>query len=243
MTIPRIYCSIPLTTGKDASLDGQAARHLVRVLRVAAGDELVLFNGDGFEYPARVLSTGRDALTASVGPARDPGTEPSLPLVLCQGLARGARMDTAIQKATELGAQRILVIAARRGVVWLDDERAASRREHWQGVAASAAEQSGRVQVPAVSGPLTLAAALDALPDDALRLIAEPGTGCPLPDAPPAGGIVLLVGPEGGWDEAELELAKARGCAPLGLGPRVLRTETAPLAALAILQHRYGDMG
>jgi 16S rRNA (uracil1498-N3)-methyltransferase len=242
--------AVPLAEGLEIDLPAAAAQHVATVLRLRPGAPLTLFDGQGGEWAASVLATDRRGARARVG-AHDPvERESPLAITLLQGLARGERMDQVVQKATELGVARILPIAAERSVVQLGEARAERRIAHWQAVAASACEQCGRNRVPEILPPLALAAC-GAAPLPALRWVLDPATGRALPEAVATAQtsttglreVALLVGPEGGLSDTELALAARLGFEPVRLGPRVLRTETAGLAALAALQALAGDFG
>ncbi|RMF98985.1 MAG: 16S rRNA (uracil(1498)-N(3))-methyltransferase [Gammaproteobacteria bacterium] len=239
---PRTFHPGPLSGGDELVLGDAAARHLRTVLRLQRGARLVLFNGDGREYPAELLTTGKP-LRVRLDAARPGLADSPLAPVLMQGICRGARMDLVIQKATELGVAAILPLACERSVVRLDGPRAEARRQHWQGVARAAAEQCGRASVPRIGAAATLADGIAALPAAGSRLLLSPGAGTGIGAAlrqwPP---LVILCGPEGGFSDGERALAAGAGFTPVSLGPRVLRTETAPLVALAILQYLYGDL-
>ncbi len=202
----------------------------------------MLFNGDGLEYPGELVVTGKQ-LRVQLDEPRPGLPESPLGLILLAGISRGQRMDLVIQKATELGAAAIRPIASERSVVRLDAARVEARLRHWRSIAVAAAEQCGRAGVPSVAEPARLADCLAALPAGGSRLLLDP-TGQPRLTAavrswPP---LVVLCGPEGGLSEPERRLAVAQGFTAVALGPRILRTETAPLAALAILQYRFGDL-
>jgi 16S rRNA (uracil1498-N3)-methyltransferase len=221
----------------------------VRVLRLREGDACVLFNGDGFDHDVTIASATKRGVDAVVGDARAIDNESPLRLVLLQGIARGEKMDLILQKATELGAHSFVPVKMARSTVRLDERAALVRQQHWQAVVTSACEQSGRNTVPAVAAPATLSQCLGPAPG--LRLLLAPGEGSQslsalLAGATPTGGLLqrieLLVGPEGGFDPAETAAATAAGFQSCRLGPRILRTETAGLAALAALQTLAGDL-
>lgn len=247
MITPRFYCPPPLRANVRMALPQNAARHAGRVLRLRAGDDLVLFDGAGGEYAARIVELGRDQVTVDVLEWRDAESEAPIRITLVQALQAGEKMDLTVQKAVELGVTRIVPVASTRSVVRLDGERAQRRLEHWRGVVVSACEQCGRNRVPEVT-PL---AGLDrwlGRPVDAgvLRLMLAPGAAATLDGiaAPaPAGEIELLIGAEGGLTPEEVALAGAAGYLSIRLGPRILRTETAGLAALAAIQCLWGDFG
>lgn len=235
----RVYEPQPLATGAELDLGERNQQHLVRVLRLQAGDAFVIFNGDGGEYGARIASTGKRDCRVLVGQRREPPVESPLLTHLGQVMSKGDRLEYAVQKAVELGVTTITLLSSERCEIRLDGERQDKKVQHLQNVAIHAAEQSGRVRVPLVQGPLAVAdwaAAADA----ELKLVLHPGeTAATLPGR--CASVALLVGPEGGFSAAEVEMARQRGFLCLALGPRVLRTETAPAAALSLLQSRYGD--
>ena len=243
MRTTRIYQPGPLASGQVIELDGQAAVHLTRVLRLRAGDVLCLFNGEGGEFAARLLAVGRRTASIEVGEFSPREVESTLQLVLAQGVSRGERMDYTVQKAVELGVARIEPLETVRTTVNLAGERRAKRLAHWQGVANAACEQSGRNRVPAVApvqGFTDWLAEAAAAPG--LKLVLHHRAEQSLQDLPPPDGpVTLLIGPEGGLSEGEIEAALASGFRPLRLGPRVLRTETAAVAAMSVLQWLWGD--
>jgi len=226
------------------SLEGDAAAHLGRVLRAKPGQEIVLFDGAGGEYPARVITVARKFVEVDVGPRDDADRESPLPITLLQGLCRGERMDLVVRKATELGVTRIRPVLAERSVVKLSGGREESRLTHWQAIVVSACEQCGRNRLPELLPPLSVPEAV-AAHAQADGVLLDPLASCG-PDAlplPGPGGMVLLVGPEGGLTDAERATAAGAGFRGIRLGPRVLRTETAALTGLTLLQARFGDLG
>lgn len=256
MRLTRVFVDALLAAGTTVVLPESTAGHLLRVLRLGAGDACVLFNGDGHDYHARIVAAGRREATAEVIEARALDNESSLRIVLLQAVARGEKMDWIVQKATELGVAGIVPVLSERGEVKLDGERAGKRSAHWRSVAIAACEQSGRARVPAIEAPQPLTNALAALPAQARRLTLDPeadrsvATLEPLRVAGSGAGedgngiaIIIAVGPEGGWSPGDLALLRGAGFAGLRLGPRVLRTETAGIAAIAALQARFGDLG
>ena len=244
MRLTRVHVDSPLAAGSEVVLPENASAHLSRVLRLAVGDECVLFNGDGNDYAARITSMGKRELRVVVAAGREVGNESPLAITLLQGVARGEKMDLILQKATELGVTAIVPLWSQRSEVKLDESRTEKRLAHWRGVVASACEQSGRARVPGVAAPLSLAAALAVLPAGGLRLILDPDGELALGTLAvgDGAGIVLAVGPEGGWSPADREQLRAGGFQGLRLGPRILRTETAGLAAISALQSRLGDL-
>ena len=241
----RVFVSGELRAHSECRLPSGQAHHVARVLRLAPGDALTLFNGDGAEYDAMVTRVAGDAVTVKVGDARDCARESPLEIVLGQALSSGERMDYTVQKAVELGVTAIHPLAAARSIVRLAGERAEKRVAHWQAVAVSACEQSGRNRVPPVAPVAELAAWLErpaAAEAGALRLLLSPAGATRLRELPrPAASIILLAGPEGGFTPEEEAAVLNCGFIPVRLGPRVLRTETAAVAALAALQALWGD--
>lgn len=241
--ISRFHFPGVLPVRGETPLPEAVAHHAVRVLRLRDGEAVVLFDGSGAEAQATLALRGKAAF-ARIDDYREVDRESPLQLVLVQALATGDKMDWIVQKAVELGAVAVQPIQAERSVLRLAGERAAKRREHWQQVAVGACEQSGRNRIPEIGEILSLAAYLASAREDAAttRCVLDPQAGSGLAAlAQPAGPLHLLVGPEGGWSDEELAACRAAGCIGVGLGPRVLRTETAGLAMLAALQARWGD--
>ncbi len=238
--IPRLHCRQTIS-GRSHSLAPAQAHHALRVLRLRAGDEVVLFDGSGGEWPGRLREEGR-GLQVELGAWRAVEREAALALTLAQALPGGDKMDWVVQKAVELGVATIQPLEASRSVVRLSGERVEKRHAHWQQVAIAACEQCGRNRVPALSPLLPLAGFLaqPAAPGE-LRLLLAPGEGARLGALPRPIALTLLVGPEGGFSEAEREMARVAGFQSLTLGPRVLRTETAGLAAVAAALALWGD--
>ncbi|GFZ94882.1 16S rRNA (uracil(1498)-N(3))-methyltransferase [Dyella caseinilytica] len=244
MRSTRIHVEQPLSLAAEVVLPQQAAEHVTRVLRMNAGDMLTLFNGDGYDYAATLLSVGKRDVTARIEDREQIRNESPLKLTLAQGVARGEKMDLIVQKATELGVARIVPLFTERSEVKLDASRAEKRLLHWRAVASSACEQSGRVCVPEITPAQTLQEWLKSLPDDGAQRLAL------LPEGTlqarelrfgEAGGW-LVVGPEGGLGDRDIAALQDAGFEGLRLGPRILRTETAGLAALAALQALHGDL-
>lgn len=240
----RIHLPVTLREGDEHDLPEAAHRHLVQVLRLHAGDALTVFDGQGCEAPAALITAEKRHSRIKVGAVQRPVRESPLAVTLLQGVSKGERMDYTLQKAVELGVTAIQPLTTQRSMVKLDADRWAKKYAHWQGVIVSACEQSGRVVIPSLHPPASLDAALNALPDDTLRLALLPEHGRALRDLPPPqSGVALLVGPEGGLDPTEIRLALDAGFTAVQLGPRVLRTETAGVATLAALQALWGDWG
>jgi 16S rRNA (uracil1498-N3)-methyltransferase len=237
----RCHVDAPLAIGQVATLSEAATGHLVRVLRLGVGDGVVLFNGDGRDYDARLVAVAKRGAEAEVTGMREPANESPLAITLAQGIARGEKMDLVLQKATELGVAAFVPINTERTEVKLDAERAAKRLAHWQGVLVAACEQSGRARVPALAAPVALAHWAGAAPAG-LKLMLDPEGELTLAALPATDAVTLVVGPEGGLSERDLATLRAAGFRGLRLGPRILRTETAGLAAIAALQSRLGDL-
>jgi 16S rRNA (uracil1498-N3)-methyltransferase len=217
------------------------ARHVTRVLRLGAGAPLVVFDGHGSEAGVRLAEVSRKQATVSVEAVWAGRFESPLQVHLGQAISKGDRMDYAIQKAVELGVAAITPLYTRRGDVRLKGEREAKKLAHWQAVAASACEQSGRATLPPVHPPLSLDEWL-LQRDEPLRLMLHPATESGLQAERSPAAAALLIGPEGGLAPDDIEAARAAQFTPLTLGPRVLRTETAPVVALTLLQHLWGDI-
>ena len=242
MNLPRFYCREALSTGAHVELPEPVARHAVRVLRLPPGAEMSLFDGRGGEYPARIERIERDRVFAVLGEWRDIERESPFSVTLVQALQAGDKMDFTIQKAVELGVRHIVPVESRRSVLRLAGERAAKRVAHWQGVVASACEQCGRNQVPLVAPVEKLEYWLGRPSDKAVRLMLAPDGEYALADLPPASEVELLIGAEGGLDPQEVTAARQAGFVPVRMGPRILRTETAGLAAIAVMQAMWGDL-
>ena len=240
--IPRFFCPFPLHPGATVELAAEAAHHALKVLRVGAGDTAILFDGSGGQWHATLHPAGK-ALRATLAAFEDHDPESPLALTLVQALPASDKMDFIVQKAVELGVVRIQPVASKRSVIRLSGERAGRRVQHWRNIAIAACEQSGRNRVPTVAAILDLPQYLGiAAQENALRFVCAPGASGSLRDlAVPDVPLSLLVGPEGGFEEDELLAAHAAGFRPLGLGPRVLRTETAGLGAVAAIMALWGD--
>ena len=241
MSRPRFFLDQKLALGAKILLPPGPARHAARVLRLAAGDTLHLFNGLGGAFVARIEHISKEDVAVQVTAFNDRECESPLQVMLAQGISSGERMDFTLQKAVELGISAIQPIAAKRSAVKLAGERADKRVAHWHGVVQSACEQSGRNRVPPVGQPLSLATWLGQRPAGRL-LFLSPLASARLADLPPPQGLQILVaGPEGGFEADEIAALESADAIPVRLGPRVLRTETAALAALAAMQTLWGD--
>jgi len=243
MRLTRIFVPVELAADSEIVLPAQAGEHLTRVLRLEAGAPFTIFNGQGGEYSAVLGARSGKNVMARLGRRDTVERESALAITLLQGVARGERMDLIVQKATELGVSRIVPVLAERSVVKVDEKQRERKLEHWRSIAVSACEQCGRNRVPEVNVPTALGDAIAALPAGGLRcLLAADGDESLATAARGAGpGLVLLIGPEGGLADNERRFAGAHGFTAYRLGPRILRTETAGLAALAALQAVAGD--
>lgn len=240
MRVTRIHTLGPLAAGSTVELDPRASRYASQVLRLRKGQSLRLFCGDGTDYQAELLRCDRRSCVARIGAVGDVEPPAALHIHLGIGVSRGERMDFAIQKSVELGVTAITPLFTERAVVQLPPDRQARRIGHWQGVVISACEQSGRNRVPDLLAPQSLDAWLDGRGSGLLLYHRADRS---LPQLPaPQGDVNLLIGPEGGLSAAERARALAAGFTAVRLGPRVLRTETAPLAALAAIQVLWGDL-
>jgi len=239
--IPRLYTPAALAPGTVTELAPASSRRLLRVLRLRDGDPLVLFNGDGHDYAARLQARGREQAQAEILERRANACESPLHISLLQGISRGERMDFTLQKAVELGVGAVYPVFCDRSVVRLDGKRAERRLQHWQGVIISACEQSGRSRLPELHPPQGLTEMLAKLPPGQ-RLLPEPGSPAGLASLTASTELVLLVGPEGGLSESESDQARDAQFQSIHLGPRILRTETAGVATLAALQALWGDL-
>jgi 16S rRNA (uracil1498-N3)-methyltransferase len=243
MRLTRVYVRASLEPGASFELPADTGAHVARVLRARTGDALVLFDGSGREFDSEIESVRGTRVRTAVGPARSVDRESPLAVTLVQSVPRGDRMDFIVQKATELGVARIVPVLSQRGVVRLDARQAESKAAHWRGVVASACEQCGRNRLPRVDEPRPL---LDFLGSGGTaapaRLLFEPESEGRNSDWRIAQDVEIAIGPEGGFSPEEIDAFVLVGFERIGLGPRVLRTETAAIAAIAWLQARFGDM-
>ena len=241
MREPRVYTDQTLESGLRVHLEPTTGHHLLKVLRLRLDAPLRLFNGDGREFQGRLSAISGNSVSATIEVLSRSDPEPSLQLNLLLGVSRGERMDFAIRKAVELGVTGISPLVTTRSVVRLKGERLQRRTAHWHGLVVSACEQSGRCRLPHLAPQQSLAAAMENSGSDLRLLLYHRGDTGLEQLATPQRGVDLLVGPEGGLDEAEIRLSGERGFIPVRLGPRIMRTETAPLAALAAIQMLWGD--
>jgi len=240
---PRFYCPGDLSQGATRDLPQTAAHHAARVLRMSVGDPVTVFNGDGGESAGQVHAITKERVAIRIGARLAREAESSVAVTLMQGLSARERMDFTVQKAVELGVAEIFPVETRRSVMRLAQERAERRVEHWQNLAISACEQCGRNRVPTVHPVTGLADWLGAHPSTPpdLRVILSTAATGRLRGLTPAARVTLLAGPEGGFAPEELEMTQACGFIAVRLGPRILRTETAAIAALAAIQMLWGD--
>jgi 16S rRNA (uracil1498-N3)-methyltransferase len=214
----------------------------MRVLRLRDGDSLTLFDGRGGEYGARISGLRKDSVQVDVLEHREAERESALNLTLAQGISRGERMDWVMQKATELGVTRIIPVITERTMVKLDERQSEKKLQHWRGIAIAACEQCGRNRVPEVAAPIAYYDVIRAIEPGATRILLSPAGTLRASELPRSHHIAMLIGPEGGLSENEQDAAVAAGFQQVRMGPRVLRTETAAIAALTVLQHDFGDI-
>jgi 16S rRNA (uracil1498-N3)-methyltransferase len=247
MRLTRVFVDTALEADARVTLEGSAAAHVTRVLRLRKGDALTLFNGRGGEYAAVIEATGSAGVTVVVGAHARVERESPLQVTVAQGISRGERMDLVVQKATELGVHTIVPVLTERSVVRLDERQAHRKVQHWRAVAIGGCEQCGRNRVPHVTPPRPLREFIrdeSGQPAGARLLLSPAAPPGRLDDLPrELGAITVLIGPEGGLTDEEQRAAVAAGYTAVGLGPRVLRTETAALVVLALLQQQFGDLG
>jgi len=248
MRLTRVFVEAPVAVGKRLVVEGSAANHIMRVLRLRSGDALTVFDGSGGEFGARIEEFRRDSVVVAVEDHRLLERESPLRLTLAQGISRGERMDWVIQKATELGTSRIVPLFTKRSMVRLDEKQADRKLQHWRAVAIAACEQCGRNRIPELAAPVDFFDVLPAEASGATRLLLSPTGDLRIEDLGQdvrqgaSKGITVLIGPEGGLEDVEQEAALAAGFKAVRLGPRVLRTETAAIAALTIIQRYFGDL-
>lgn len=240
--MPRFYCPANLARGATIALPENAAHHAARVLRMQVGDTVILFNGDGTDYTGEILRINKTEVVAKIVDAQAVNNESPLDVTLAQAISSGERMDYTLQKSVELGINRIQPLAAERSVVKLTGDKIERRRDHWQNVVIAACEQSGRAVVPQVLPPIPYLEWLGRQEAHALKLMLAPTASQTLHDlAKPEGSVCLLIGCEGGFSPTEQRAAESCGFTGIQLGKRILRTETAAVAALAAMQALWGD--
>ena len=242
MRTPRFYTNQALHKDQSVLLEQTPSHHLIRVLRSKPGSTVVLFNGDGCEYQAVYTGDENKLARVHIASAHEPVRESRLRIHIGQGISRGERMDLVMQKSVELGVQAITPLWTRRSQVQLDGKRLAKRLSHWEGIMVSACEQSGRVQLPSLSSACGLQDWLSTRVENETSLVLDPEAKQVLTDITPMQQVSILIGPEGGLEDSEIEKAVRVGFSRVKLGPRVLRTETAALAILAAMQTLWGDL-
>jgi 16S rRNA (uracil1498-N3)-methyltransferase len=241
MRLTRIYQPQALNTGQIVNLSKEAAGHLVRVLRLQVGDEFMVFNGKAGEFRAIIIELNKGTVTVKLGEFDAVSRESSLQITLAQAVLRSDKMDYILQKAVELGVTRFIPLLTAHSTLKLVPERWQKRSLHWQGVMLAACEQSGRTRLPKLENPMTFDVATTAIKADQ-RIILQPCAKQTINSLPCCQSVALLVGPEGGWSENELKCARVAAYSPMHVGPRILRAETAGLAAVSILQSAWGDL-
>ncbi len=242
MRIPRCYISQPLQAGTTVELPAETAHHLIHVLRLRELQALVLFNGEGGEYSARLERVGKKAVVANIEDHSDINRESPLRITLAQGISRGQKMDYTVQKAVELGITRLVPILDERTAVRLAGERLEKKLQHWRKIIIAACEQCGRNLLPDLSAPMRSRDWIDS-DDTPLKLVLDPLAEAGFEELScDEQALSLLIGSEGGLGADEIAAAGAAGFQAVRLGPRVLRTETAAVAALSVCQQRWGDL-
>ncbi|MFK7829998.1 MAG: 16S rRNA (uracil(1498)-N(3))-methyltransferase [Congregibacter sp.] len=240
---PRFYTTASLRNGQQLTLDREVSRHIAKALRMRAGDTLYLFDGSGIESTASITAVERNQVVVDVGETVFVDRESPLAITLAVALSRGDRMDTIMQKATELGVTAIWPFTSERTGVRLEGDRLKKKEEHWRRITISACEQCGRNRVPKISPTSSYEQLLEAakISESSLRLLLHPeGKAKPLPER--CESLLLMVGPEGGFTDGEVVAATYADFKPFLLGPRILRAETAPLTAIAVAQSEWGDL-
>ena len=240
MRIHRVHTHHALEPGSEITITGKVAHYLGRVLRLGPGELIVLFNGDGHDYVAELVRFGKGEVALAISSRLPAARESAIRITVAQAISRGERMDQTLQKCTELGATGFQLLLSERVEVKLKADKLAKRVEHWQAVVVSACEQSGRAVIPEVFYPASFHEWL-AAGKGGCRLVLAPGAEKPLARVELSGPVELAVGPEGGFSESELEQMESQGVQAVSLGPRVLRTETAAPAAVAVIQALAGD--
>jgi 16S rRNA (uracil1498-N3)-methyltransferase len=242
MRIPRIFQELPLIEGATVSLDEAGSHHLGQVLRVKAGEQVILFNGTGGEYFGDIVSVGKRSVEVHLTYFNEADRASPLHVHLGQVMGKGERMDYALQKAVELGVTEITPLTSHRCEVRLQGERLAKKQQQWQQLVIAACEQSGLNVVPRVHAPIPLSDWLAQTQAECRWLLHTDGDHTALFNRPAPGSVAIAVGPEGGFDDDEALLAREQGFQCVTVGPRVWRTETAPVVMLSLLQHRWGDL-
>jgi 16S rRNA (uracil1498-N3)-methyltransferase len=245
MPISRIFQSTHFSVNETVVIDEAASHHLARVLRTEVGDKIIIFNGQGGEYQAQITQVAKKNITVQINHFVACNRESPLDLTLAQGISRGDKMDYTIQKAVELGVKKIVPLLTERCTVKLDVEKRQKRWQHWYSIIIGACEQSGRTQLPELTVPLSLNEWMQQMQMPQTAFVLVPTAEVPLKKMSIQSGesVLLLVGPEGGLTDQEITNVCQKGFNSLNLGPRILRTETAAVAALTALQCLFGDIG
>ncbi|MEC9375474.1 MAG: 16S rRNA (uracil(1498)-N(3))-methyltransferase [Pseudomonadota bacterium] len=239
----RFYCANAIKSNTEISLSVSNSQHISQVLRLRAGDKIILFDGSGPEYFSELTVVNKSKSRVKVGLANWPDSESNLKISLWHSLCRGARMDTVIQKATELGVKNIQPAITSRSVIRLNKNKAEKKMIHWRKIAISAAEQSGRCKIPQIKEPKKLVDLLYNDNSSPIKIIFDTEGTTTLSQLPKnTKELILLTGPEGGFTKEEIQVAEKNGFLRIRIGKRILRTETAPIAGLSILQFLFGDM-
>lgn len=244
MSSIRIYQPITLNPGETITVLDESLHYLKSVLRVKINDTLIIFNGQGGEYSGTITEINKKSIHVLIKEFQPKDTESPLELYLAQGISRGEKMDFTIQKAVELGVKKIIPLFTERTTLKLDQERREKRFSHWYSIIVHACQQSHRNRIPELLPLMEYEQGLDAIPADA-KLLLHPDSSSPLKKIPlrPNQRILLLIGPEGGLSNKEVDIAIEKGFKPVAFGPRILRTETASVAAITALQCLMGDLG
>ena len=243
MRLTRIYSEGPLTSGAVVSISAAGAYHVARVLRMRPGAPLIVFDGSGMDFPSEIVDVDGDQVSVRLRSQTPATGESPLRITLVQGISRGERMDWTLQKATELGVIGVAPVLTSRSVVRLDEKQAAKKHAHWRAIVIGACEQCGRSRIPTVGMPVQLRDHFANVRKDGMRLVLSPSAPASLAGiASLPSKVDLLIGPEGGLDDDEISAAQKAGFMPVRLGPRVLRTETAGVVALTVLQALWGDL-
>lgn len=242
MRVPRLFIDIPLTTGEIAILPRDKSHHISHVLRMRVGDSIKLFNGSGDEYESRIVEISKKDAQLEIGKPRHIANESPLTINLCLAIARGQHMDFSIQKAVELGVKNIIPVISEFSNVKLKDSRVQNKLMHWQNIIISATEQCGRGYLTQIQKPVSFSEWLS-LDSTGIRLILHPIAQQAMPGIKlPNNELILIVGPEGGFSDGEVEQAQEKACESISLGPRILRTETAVVSAVSNAQQLWGDL-
>lgn len=242
MRIPRIYQDVSLAEGQVILVSAEAAHHMINVLRMKMGQPLVLFNGKGGYFDAIIQGVEKRRVEVIVGKQHSEEYESPLKITLAQGISRGQRMDYTLQKAVELGVSEVVPLICQYGNVRLDDNQQVKRLDHWKKIIIGACEQSGRNRLPSICAPVQFNDWIN-IQNEGLKIMFHPAGQSTLNQCSPVDNhVVLVAGPEGGFDESEVELAQKNGFCTITIGPRVLRTETTALVAITACQVLWGDL-